>query len=118
MKIPGEPLLQILNVRFQQRGEPAGNAPLPGILNDGGYKGAAVAAADGVGIDALPVKVGEKGRAVPTEENVLLSPQIEVGKGVFAAPVGAACENGLIGFLIRQADAMEIQHEKGTVLVG
>ena len=72
----------------------------------------------GVGVDALPVKMGEKGCAVSGEENVLLSPQVEVGKGVFAAPIGAVSENGLIGFLIRQADAVKIQHEKGTVLVG
>ena len=118
MKIAGEPLLQILNIGFQQRGEPAGDAPVSGILYDGLHKGAAVAAADGVGVDALPMKMGEKGCAVSGEENVLLSPQVEVGKGVFAAPVGAVSENGLIGFLIRQADAVKIQHEKGTVLVG
>ena len=87
-KTAGEPAFQLFCLRTGQAGESAGNAPLPGILNHGLHDGPAVAGADGIGVDAFSVKMGEKGNAAGKKRSLLPTPQVEVVKAVLAASGG------------------------------
>ena len=83
----GEQGFQLFFIGMCDAGNAAGDAPVPGILNDDLDEGLLVSGADGIGIDAVSMEMGEKGGAVRRQSNLLMAPQKQVGKGIFAAPL-------------------------------
>ena len=109
-EFPGKPVFQLLRFRFCHAGNPAGNAPLPGIRQNPLQRRPPVPGAHGVGIDAFPVEMGEKNHAIREKHPLLTAPQVHIGKGVLTAPAGAGKEDFLVVFLLRQFQPLKFDH--------
>ena len=92
-ELSGKPFFQLLPVFGQNVGDTAGDATLLGIFQDLLQDGPLVPGADGVGVDAAAVKVGEKSHTAMDKCRLLLAPEKQVGKRILTAPWGTGKEN-------------------------
>ena len=113
----GEPPFQLCPVLPAHVGDPAGNAPLPGIIQNVQNGCFPIAVADGVGVDAPAVEVGEEGHTAVEHGRLLVAPQIQIGKRVFAAPVRTGEQNGFVVRFLLQRQPLKINHGLYTSFV-
>ena len=107
----GIQLLKQMDIFARQAGDTAGNAPLLAIFDDGIDGGLLVAAAHREGVDRAAVELGKQQRMVMDEGQLLPTPQIQIHKGKFTAPLVAGKQLFHIGGLVGHGDGFEIDHK-------
>ena len=112
--VEGEPVgipgLQVLHIPGIQTREPQGDAPLPGVCHQRFDGGPGIAGTDGVGVHGPAAKMGEQQQIIPHPGGALAAPDVQIGEGKGAAPVGCVAQQGVELGLLLEGKSFEWDH--------
>jgi hypothetical protein len=86
-------------------------------MEDGFNGGFFVAVSNGIGIDRLSVKMGEKQNTAVLKGCLLPTPQTQVGKGIFTPPGRDVKEDGIILLLLSKAQFGKWNHLESLLVL-
>ena len=108
----GEKAVQFFPVSVGDAGDAAGDSSFFCVMENGFDGGFLVTVSDWIRVDTFSVEMGKDNSTAMEKRDFLVSPQTQVGKGIFAAPLRTGEEELVILFFLRRYRPLEIDHKK------
>jgi hypothetical protein len=107
----GEKQVQFFPVGVGDACDAAGDAPFFCVMENGFNGGFLIAASNRIRVDTFSMEMRKNHSTAMKKSDFLKSPQEQVGKGIFAAPLRAGEQQTIIWFVMRLSRTLEIDHK-------